>query len=223
MSGCRQPQPLSTPMNKKPKPRPAADWSLWRRASGEHNPSTDPMNGLARSEQTCTFRVVDWPLQPVSPEAYGVMDSTLCDRRGADQMAHHILQDCSLWQWQRHQSWLQNEMTTKLWGTLEDLNHPIQFLAACGLRVWGLLTDFIIIIILIIIAFKGAIRDFFAVSSLRREPSPTRTLKWSGRNRVQIMCNKSSAYHVQHVVLCATWYKGTAQLLSLTEFKSHLF
>ena len=28
---------------------------------------------------------------------------------------------------------------------------------------------------------------------------------------------------MQHVVLRATWYKGTAHLLSLTEFKSHLF
>ena len=37
-----------------------------------------------------------------------------------------------------------------------------------------------------------------------------------------IVC-KSSAYHVQHVVLRATWYEGTAQLLSLTECKSHLF
>ena len=27
---------------------------------------------------------------------------------------------------------------------------------------------------------------FFTVSSLRREPSPTRTLKWPGRSRVQI-------------------------------------
>ena len=61
------------------------------------------------------------------------------------------------------------------------------------------------------------------MSSLRRELSPTRTLKWPGRNHVQITCNTSSAYHVQHVVLRATWYKGTAQLLSLTEFKLHLF
>ena len=30
------------------------------------------------------------------------------------------------------------------------------------------------------------------------------------------------ANHVQHVS-CATWHKGTAQLLSLTESKSHLF
>ena len=63
---------------------------------------------------------------------------------------------------------------------------------------------------------------FFTISSLRREPSPTRTLNWPERNRVQITCNKSSAYHVQHVLLRATWYKGTAQLLNLTELKSHL-
>ena len=58
--------------------------------------------------------------------------------------------------------------------------------------------------------------------SFRSEPSPTRTLKWPGRYRVQITCNTWSAYHVQHVVLRATRYEGTAELLSLTEFKSHL-
>ena len=55
----------------------------------------------------------------------------------------------------------------------------------------------IIIITRIIIGFKSAIRDFFTISSQRRELSPTRTLKWPGRNHVQITCNTSSAYHVQ--------------------------
>ena len=64
---------------------------------------------------------------------------------------------------------------------------------------------------------------FLTVSSQRHELSPTRTLKWPRCNHVQITCNTSSAYHVQHVILCATWYEGTAQLLSLTELKSHLF
>ena len=64
---------------------------------------------------------------------------------------------------------------------------------------------------------------FFTISSQRREQSQTRTLKWPKRNRVQITCNISRAYHVQHVVLRATWCEGTAQLLSLTELKSHLF
>ena len=38
---------------------------------------------------------------------------------------------------------------------------------------------------------------FSTISSQRCELSPTRTLKWPGRNRVQITCNTSSAYHVQ--------------------------
>ena len=83
-----------------------------------------------------------------------------------------------------------------------------------------MLTD-VIRIIIKTIAFKGAIRDFFTISSLRREQSPARTLKWPGRNHVQITCTTSNANHVQHV-LRATWYEGTAQLLSLTELKSHL-
>ena len=41
---------------------------------------------------------------------------------------------------------------------------------------------------------------FFTISSQSRELSPTRTLKWPGRNRVQITCNTSSAYHVQPAV-----------------------
>ena len=72
---------------------------------------------------------------------------------------------------------------------------------------------------LITIALKGVIWDFFTVSSLRRELS----LKWPERNRVQITCNTSGACHMHHVMLRATWYEGTAQLLSLTEFKSHLY
>ena len=76
--------------------------------------------------------------------------------------------------------------------------------------------------IIIIIAFKGAIREF-SVSSLRRELSATRTLKWPVRNRVQITCNISKARHLQHAVLRATWYERTAQLLSMTELKLHLF
>ena len=38
---------------------------------------------------------------------------------------------------------------------------------------------------------------FFTISSQRCELSPTRMLKWPGRNRVHITCNTSSAYHVQ--------------------------
>ena len=73
-----------------------------------------------------------------------------------------------------------------------------------------------IIIIIIIIAFKGAIRDCLL------SPHCATNRLHHVRNRVQITCNTSSAYHVLHVVLRATWNEGTAQLLNLTEFKSHL-
>ena len=64
---------------------------------------------------------------------------------------------------------------------------------------------------------------FSTNSSLHREPSPTCTLQWPGSNRVQITCNTSSTYHVQHLMLRAMWYEGAAQLFSLTELKLHLF
>ena len=47
---------------------------------------------------------------------------------------------------------------------------------------------------------KGVIQIFFStVLSQRRDLSPTHTLKWPGRNRVQITCNASGAYEAQYV------------------------
>ena len=82
-------------------------------------------------------------------------------------------------------------------GLLEVLFSSVDFMA--------LMPRYLHLIIIIIIAFKGAIRDFLTISSQRRELCPIRTLKWPGRNRVQITCNTSSAYHVQvscYVPLC---------------------
>ena len=54
---------------------------------------------------------------------------------------------------------------------------------------------------------------FFTISSLRHELSPAHTFKWPGRSHVQITCNTSSAYHVQHVVLRVMRYEGTTQAI----------
>ena len=62
---------------------------------------------------------------------------------------------------------------------------------------------------------------FFTISSLPCELSPASMLKGPGTtvcksrttHRALITCNMS----------CAMWYKGAAQLLGLTELKSHLF
>ena len=64
----------------------------------------------------------------------------------------------------------------------------------------------------------------FTISSQRHELSPTRTLKWPGRSRVQITCNTSSAYHLQVLCYVSLGTKGQlSYLLSLTKLKSHLF
>ena len=75
----------------------------------------------------------------------------------------------------------------------------------------------------IMIAFKGAIREFLQSPHCAANRLQHLRSSGPGRYRVQITCNTSSVYHVQHVVLRATWYEGTAQLLNLTEFKSNLF
>ena len=90
----------------------------------------------------------------------------------------------------------------------------------------------VVVEVVIIIDFKGARSSnnnrfqrrysrFFAISSQRRELSQT---------YAQVVRAQPCANHVQHierlsrasVMLRASWYEGTAQLLSLTELKSHL-
>ena len=46
---------------------------------------------------------------------------------------------------------------------------------------------------------------FFTISLLRHELSPTHTLKWPERSRVQITCNTLNSYHKQHAVCRLVW------------------
>ena len=71
----------------------------------------------------------------------------------------------------------------------------------------------IIIIIMNIIAFKGAIQDF--LQSPHCAANCLQHVRSSGPGHVQHIERLSGA--------SATWYEGTAQLLSLTELKPHLF
>ena len=82
--------------------------------------------------------------------------------------------------------------------------------------------DGIIIIIIVISYSKAQFEILDNLLSVSRTVSNTYA-QVARRNQVQITCNTLSTYHVQHVILHATWYEGTAQLLSLTELKWHLF
>ena len=77
-----------------------------------------------------------------------------------------------------------------------------------------MITIIIIIILIIIVAFKGAVREF-----LQSPHSAANCLQHVRSSDPGAIVCKSRA----SVMLRATWYKGTAQLLSLTELKSHLF
>ena len=109
----------------------------WKRATGDYNPSTDPINHLARHEQTTIFRLRTGHCGlRAHLRRIDIMDSALCECKEAEQTVHHIHQDCLIWRKQRHQLWPQDESATnKLWGTAEDLRRTTQFLATCGLRV----------------------------------------------------------------------------------------
>ena len=74
-------------------------------------------------------------------------------------------------------------------------------------------------VMMMMIALKDAISRFFAISSLRRELSPIRTLKWPVRNRVQITCNTPGVHHVQHVMCHVVSRDSSATKVKLTEFK----
>ena len=65
--------------------------------------------------------------------------------------------------------------------------------------------------IIIIIAFKGAVRD--VLQHVRSSSHGVIACKSRATHRALITYNVS----------CATWYEGAAQLLSLTELKLHFF
>ena len=73
----------------------------------------DPVNCLARHEQTTIFRLRTGHCGlRARQKRTGIMDSALCDCKEEEQTVHHILQDCPIWRRQRHQLWPQDESTT---------------------------------------------------------------------------------------------------------------
>ena len=74
----------------------------------------------------------------------------------------------------------------------------------CLLRFYIVIINHIERLVIIIDHIERLNSRFFTLSSLRRELSPTCTLKWPQCSRVQFMCNTSSAYHMQHDMLRGT-------------------
>ena len=113
-SGSKQLQPLSTSTYQEAKTLLRNRQKCqWKKATGDYNPSTDPINRLARHEQTAIFRLRTGHCGlRAHLKRTGIMDSALCDCKEAEQTVHHILQDCPIWRKQRHQLWQQNRRST---------------------------------------------------------------------------------------------------------------
>ena len=76
-------------------------------------------------------------------------------------------------------------------------------------------------IIMIIIAFKGAIRD--SLQSPHCTANCPQHVSSSGPGAIVYKSRAAHRALITCKMSCATWYEGTAQLSSLTELKSHLF
>ena len=114
-TGSKQLQPMSTSTYQEAKTLLRNRQKCqWKRATGDYNPSIDPINHLARHEQTTIFRLRTGHCGlRAHLKRIGIMDSALCNCKEAEQTVHHILQDCPVWRKQRHQLWPQDESTTK--------------------------------------------------------------------------------------------------------------
>ena len=99
---------------------------------------------------------------------------------------------------------------------------PDHFIIIIMMIIIIIIIIIIIKIIKIIIALKGAIPDF-----LQSPHCATNRLQHVRSSDPGAIVCKSRATTRRTLITCnmsrATWYEGTAQLLSLTELKSHLF
>ena len=67
----------------------------------------------------------------------GISATSLCEYGQADQTPDHVIQSCPRDAERRQLAWPQGaDLTTKLWGSAEDLYRTAGFVASTGLRIW---------------------------------------------------------------------------------------
>ena len=66
----------------------------------------------------------------------GISDTSLCECGQADQTPDHVLQSCPKYAERRLLTWPQGaDLTTKLWGSAEDLYRTAAFVASTVLKI----------------------------------------------------------------------------------------
>ena len=110
----------------------------WKKDNGGYQAHHDPIWRLERAQQTTIFRLrtghcgLSGHLKRI-----GISDTSLCECGQADQTPDHVLQSCPKYAERRQLTWPQGaDLTTKLWGSAEDLYRTAGFVASTGLKIW---------------------------------------------------------------------------------------
>ena len=102
----------------------------------DYKPHQDALHLLTRNQQTTIFRLRTGHCRlKAHMRRIGVAESAGCECGEGDQTPEHILQDCPRLSKQRLQTWpLPTDLSTKLWGSKQDLERTTSFLDLSGLQ-----------------------------------------------------------------------------------------
>ena len=109
----------------------------WKKYNGGYQAHLDPIWRLERAQQTTIFRLRTGHCGlSAHLKRIGMSDTSLCESGQADQTPEHILQSCPKYAVKRQLTWPQGaDLTTKLWGSAEDLYRTAGFVASAGLKI----------------------------------------------------------------------------------------
>ena len=109
----------------------------WKKYNGGYQAHLDPIWRLERALQTTIFRLRTGHCGlSAHLKKIGISDNSLCECGQADQTPDHVLQSCPKYAEKRQLTWPQGaDLTTKLWGSAEDLYRTAGFVALTGLKI----------------------------------------------------------------------------------------
>ena len=101
----------------------------WKKYNGRYQAHLDPIWRMERAQQTTIFRLRTGHCGlSAHLKRTGISDTSLCECGQADQTPDHVLQSCP--------KYAQGaDLTTKLWGSAEDLYRTADFVASTVLKI----------------------------------------------------------------------------------------
>ena len=109
----------------------------WKKQNGGYQAHLDPIWRLERAQQTTIFRLRTGHCGlSAHLKRIGISDTSLCECGQTDQTPDHVLQSCPKYAERCRLTWPQGaDLTTKLWGSAEDLYQTAGFVASTGLKI----------------------------------------------------------------------------------------